>query len=262
IPARLAALSMATWKRGWRTTLLERRASLATTWAGMSRHQMIESMGAMSGGSCYGVLDGRGEIAETGETALEREAQTSRGRLGPRREVRVVRLGEVDEPAVVPEVVGQQLRVAVEAEPGPDDRVELACQEVGQVERPDFLLLEGPVGCRTGIELVAVGALDPVDALAFEIGVEGSRRPAIGVGDEDADVTTLACADLLDLGRHGVGDQLRAHVETGIDRFDANAGDPAGQCQHLARQGSAADDDESRRGEVGLCVRPHWRGAR
>src|SRR6185295_5982870 len=30
IPARLAALSIATWKRGWRTTLLERRASFAT----------------------------------------------------------------------------------------------------------------------------------------------------------------------------------------------------------------------------------------
>ena len=27
--------------------MLERRASLATTWAGMSRHQMIESMGGM-----------------------------------------------------------------------------------------------------------------------------------------------------------------------------------------------------------------------
>src|SRR6476660_1643583 len=112
---------MATWKRGWRTTLLERRASLATTWAGMSRHQMIESMGAMSGGSCYGVLDGRGEIAEPGHAPLVREAQACSGRLGSRGEIRVVRLGEVDEPAVVPEVVGQQLRMAVEPQSRPDD---------------------------------------------------------------------------------------------------------------------------------------------
>ena len=47
LPARLAALSIATWKRGWRTTLLDRRASLATTWAGMSRHQMIDSIGGI-----------------------------------------------------------------------------------------------------------------------------------------------------------------------------------------------------------------------
>src|SRR4029079_3211037 len=137
---------MATWNRGWRTTLLERRASFATTWAGMSRHQMIESMGAMSGGSCYGVLDGRGEIAETGHAALEREPQAGRGGLGPLREIRVVRLGEVDEPAGVAEVIGQQLRVAVGPESRPDDRVELAGQEVGQVERPDLFLLEGFVG--------------------------------------------------------------------------------------------------------------------
>src|SRR6478735_4503852 len=106
MPPRLAALSMATWKRGWRTTLLERRASLATTWAGMSRHQMIESMGAMSGGSCDGVLDGRREIAEAGRTALEGEPEADRCSLGPGREIWVVRLGEIDEPAVVTEVVG------------------------------------------------------------------------------------------------------------------------------------------------------------
>src|SRR6185295_18159981 len=39
-PAFTAARSMATWKRGWRTILLARRPSLATTWAGMSHHQM------------------------------------------------------------------------------------------------------------------------------------------------------------------------------------------------------------------------------
>ena len=41
MPARLAALSMATWKRGWSTILLCLRPSRAVTWAGMSRHQMM-----------------------------------------------------------------------------------------------------------------------------------------------------------------------------------------------------------------------------
>src|SRR6185295_10566854 len=115
MPARLAALSMATWKRGWRTTLLERRASLATTWAGMSRHQMIDRLG-ISGGSCDGVLDGRGEVPEAGEPAFEGEPEPVGGCLGAGGQLRIVGLGEVDQPAVVAEVHRQQLRVAVQAE--------------------------------------------------------------------------------------------------------------------------------------------------
>src|SRR6476646_8179051 len=160
---------MATWKRGWRTTLLDRRASLATTWAGMSRHQMIESIGAMSGGSCYGVLDGRGEVAEPRRAALEGEAEAVGRGTGAIGQVRVVALSEVDEPAIRAEVVGQQLRVPIEPEARPDDRVELASEAVGQVESPELLLLERLVGRRAGVELVAMGALDAVEALACEI---------------------------------------------------------------------------------------------
>jgi hypothetical protein len=147
------------------------------------------------------VADGRGEVAEPGRPALEGEPESVGSGLGARGQLRVVALGEVHEPAVRAEVVGQQLRVAVEPEPGPDDRVELAGQEVGQVEGPDLLLLEGIEGSRAGVELVAVGALDPVEALPCEIGVERPGRPAVGVGDEDPDVTAVALADLLDLGR-------------------------------------------------------------
>src|SRR6478736_5299939 len=136
---------MATWKRGWRTTLLERRASLATTWAGMSRHQMIDRLG-ISGGSCDGVLDGRGEVPEAGEPAFEGEPEPVGGCLGAGGQLRIVGLGEVDQPAVVAEVHRQQLRVAVEAEARDDDRFELAGEEVGQVERPQLFLLEGVEG--------------------------------------------------------------------------------------------------------------------
>src|SRR4051794_30642388 len=97
---------MATWNRGWSTTLLERRASFATTWAGMSRHQMVERIGGMSGGSgeVHGLLDGRSQVAEASLAALELEAEAIRGRLGANRQLGVVGLGEVDEPLVRGEV--------------------------------------------------------------------------------------------------------------------------------------------------------------
>ena len=104
------------------------------------------------------------------------------GRRGARRELRVVRSGRGRR-------AGGSSRSSRAAAPGggrararPDDRVELAGQEVGQVERPELLLLEGFVGCRAGIELVAVGALDPLDALALEDTRRARRRPAVGVG--------------------------------------------------------------------------------
>ena len=57
---------------------------------------------------------------------------------------------------------------------------------------------------RTGVELEAVRALDPPDPLTFEVGVEGTDRAAVRVGDEDPDVAAVAFADLGDLGRHGL----------------------------------------------------------
>ena len=122
-------------------------------------------------------LDGRGEVAEAGRAALEGEPQAvGRGaRLGG--QVRVVGLGEVDEPAVVAEVVGSELRMAVEAEADDHESLELAGQEVGQVERPELLVLEGGEGSGAGVELVAVGARDALDALALEHGVEGPPVP-------------------------------------------------------------------------------------
>src|SRR6185503_1774683 len=113
MPARLAALSMATWKRGWRTTLLDRRASFATTCAGMSRHQMVERIGGISGGSGHGggALDRGGEIAEPGLPPLKGEPEAVGGGLRPRRQVGVVALREIDQPLVRAEVHRQQLRM-------------------------------------------------------------------------------------------------------------------------------------------------------
>src|SRR6185503_10620804 len=128
MPARLAALSMATWKRGWRTTLLERRASFATTCAGMSRHQMVERIGGISGGSGHGggSADRRREVAKARLAPLEGETEAVGGGLRPSRQVGVVALREVDEPLVRGEVHRQELGMAVQAQAVPDDRVELA----------------------------------------------------------------------------------------------------------------------------------------
>ena len=186
MPARLAALSMATWKRGWRTTLLDRRPSLATTWAGMSRHQMIERVGhvrRLLRRRCW--MDGARSPKPVGRRSKARPSRSAAA-CGARGQLGIVGLGEVDEPAVVAEVHRQQLGMAVEAEAGADDRVELAGQEVGQVEGPELLVLERGVGRRAGVELVAVGALDALEALALEVRVERAGRAAVGVGDEDA----------------------------------------------------------------------------
>ena len=146
----------------------------------------------------------------------------------------------------------------VEAEAGDDDRVELAGQEVGQVERADLLVLHRGVGRGAGVELEAVLAADPLDPLAREIGVERAGRPAVGVGDEDPHVRPEPLANHLDLGGDAVGDPLGSHVQPGVDALDPDARDPRGQGQQLPCQGAATDDDESGRDRL----RPHWRGAR
>ena len=62
--------------------------------------------------------DGRGQLAVARRAAFEGEPEAVRGGLRLRGQLRVVGLGEVDEAPVAPEVVGQQLRMPVEAEAG------------------------------------------------------------------------------------------------------------------------------------------------
>ena len=87
------------------------------------------------------MLDRRPEVAVAGQAALEGEAKVLGGGRGTRGELRIVCLGEIDETAVVAEVERQQLRMAIQAKAGQDDRLELAGQEVGQVERADLVVL-------------------------------------------------------------------------------------------------------------------------
>ena len=84
-------------------------------------------------------MGGRGEVAEAGATALEGKTQRRlRGRRADER--RVVGLGEVDEAGVVAEVGVAQLGMTIETQAAGSEPVELASQEVGQVERARLLV--------------------------------------------------------------------------------------------------------------------------
>src|SRR5262245_23967837 len=101
--------------------------------------------------------------------------------------------------------------MAVEAEAADDQALEVPDEEVGQVERAGLIIGEGREGGATGVDLVAVGALESGDALAFEHPIEQAARAAVGVGDEDR-VIALG-ARTADPGRNGAGYALRPVVE-------------------------------------------------
>ena len=116
---------------------------------------------------------------------LEGEAEADRGTARGIDEVGRIGLGEVDDPAVVPEVVDQKLGVAIEPQAPDDQSIEVPHQEVGQVERPGFLVGKGREAGRAGIHLVAMGAGQAFDSLLREHAIEEPACTAVGVGDED-----------------------------------------------------------------------------
>ena len=74
--------------------------------------------------------------------------------------------------------------MAIEAETADDESLEVAHQEIGQVERPGFLIGERRERRATGVDLIAVGALEAADALLIKHAIEQAARPAIGIGHE------------------------------------------------------------------------------
>ena len=132
-----------------------------STWAGMSRHQMTVSVGHVRRLRRRALGCDVAEVAEAGRGGARRR--------GPRRvgcglraravELRVVGLGEVDEPPVVAEVHRQQLRVPVE----PEARPRRARRSGGPGSRSGRTCRAPPPAARRtaaapAIELVAVRA--------------------------------------------------------------------------------------------------------
>src|SRR5262245_53322108 len=130
-------------------------------------------------------MQARAEAAVTGLADDAFEAEAIRDRAGPGFGLRLRRLGEVDEAAVIAEIGLLQLRMPVDAERADDQAVEMTQQEVRQVERAGLRLRERGEDRRLGVELVAMRAGDALDALLAQDGVEFAPRAAIGVGDED-----------------------------------------------------------------------------
>ena len=147
--------------------------------------------------SVRGRDDGGREVAEARASELEREAEPAGAATGRRDQRGIVGLGEVDEAAVVAEVDRQQLGMSVEAEARDDQPVEVAGEEIGQEERAELLVGDRREGRGAGVELVAVGARQALDALLGQDRVEQAAGPAVGVGHEDVAVARARGLDLL-----------------------------------------------------------------
>ena len=94
----------------------------------------------------------------------------------------------------MPKYIGAQLRVAVDAEAADDEPLEVAGEEVGQVERAGLVVGQRANVGAAGEELVAVGAGQALDALVGEDRVEQAAGAAVGVGDEDPLVAVARAA--------------------------------------------------------------------
>ena len=139
--------------------------------------------------------------------------------------------------------------MAVETEAADHDRVEVPCEEVGEVEGRRLGVVQLlPFGI-PGEEPVAVGAGQALDVMTLEHAVEISARPAVGVPDEDALVATAELVQLrVDRGRDqlGAGMELRGetadgHVAPAVELDDG---------EHLAGDRAAREDEHL--GALGL----------
>ena len=110
---------------------------------------------------------------------------------------RIVGLGEVDEPGVVPEVRRQELGMAVQAQ-ARESPAGRSCEPGSRSGRtsPGSSSLDGRERGGPGEELVAVGARQPLDALVGKGKVEQAAGPAVRVGDEDLLVARPGGPDL------------------------------------------------------------------
>src|SRR5206468_6923112 len=128
----------------------------------MSRHQMTVSSGT---GSRLDEAGERGkEVAVAGAALVVCETEPVGGGPCPRAKVFVFSLREVEEATVVPEVLGEKLRMPVEPEATDDDRIEMSGEEVGEVEGRGLRVVQLlPFGVPRE-ESVAVVAREPLDS--------------------------------------------------------------------------------------------------
>ena len=108
-----------------------------------------------------------------------------------RLDFRAVGLRDQHDTPVVAEVHVAQLRMAIEAEPLPQECLEVLGEEVGEEEGAELFFVHGRELIGAAEELVAVRPRQPgCFGVPFEQGIERATRSAVGVGDEH--VATLS----------------------------------------------------------------------
>ena len=147
--------------------------------------------------------------------------------------------------------------MSIEAEAADHERVEVAREEVGEIEGRGLGVVDLlPLGV-PGEEAVAVRARQALDAVSLEHEVERAPGAAVGVGDEHPLVAPVQLAQLrVDRGR----DQLGTRVELRRKAADGDVAPPvqANHREHFASDRAAGEHEHL--GALGLedalLVRP------
>ena len=151
--------------------------------------------------------------------------------------------------AVIAEVIVAQLGKAVEAEAANDERVEMADEKIGEVERARLVFGERRERLLAGIEGVAMRAFDAAHPLFREHAIELAAGAAIAIEAEDL---VVGCAIGADLRPHRLRDSLGMVVQ-----LRRQAGDVDGvelEREHFARQRAAGDDQDAARPAGGRAI--------
>ena len=169
------------------------------------------------------------------------ETEEVRVAAGHGLQFRVLRLRNVDHPAVITEVGRQKRRLPIEAEPPHYQPIEMAHQEVGQVKAARFLIGQLGEALAAGVELVAVGPGNALNPGPRQRPVQQPARAAIGIADEN---TLEPGAFGLDFRQHGSGDFFRPVVQFRRQALELDVA-PAVQVPNayqLAGDGAAGND--------------------
>ena len=158
------------------------------------------------------------------------------------------------------EIVGQELRVAIEAEAPEHQGLELPGEKIGEVERPGRGLGQGGKAILAGEARIAMRASEPFDRLLLQHGIERAAGAAIGIGHVDA---VMRGPRFADGGAHGVGDQRRTIVQRRRQAAEIQMRQAIrlDDRNDLAGQGATSDDQRALHGRH-LLVDRHADGAR
>ncbi len=153
--------------------------------------------------------------------------------------------------SIVPEVLITKLRPPIQAEALPHQSIEVLRQEVGEVERPRFGVVQAGEEAGPGEELVAMSTGQAIYPAAGEHGIEGPTGPAIGVADEHLLVPARRRVQFaLDRGSDLIGGVVELGGEPlDVDPCEAVALDHVDQ---FPRQRPAGDHEHPRCSVSGL----------